>query len=85
MWMVCDEILLVWKLSSENYAGNQDKCAGLEMKDKELLVAVLMVPVIVKAMLNKNLLNLLDCLGKQAFGIKAQVVEVKMVLEKCRC
>ena len=34
------------------------------MKDKELLVAVLMVPVIVKAMLNKNLLNLLDCLGK---------------------
>ena len=85
MWVVCDEILLVWKINSEKYGGNQDKCAGLEMKDKELLVVVLMVPVIAKAMLNKNLLKLLDCLGKQASGIKAQVVEVKMVLEKCRC
>ena len=85
MWVVWHEILLAWKINSEKYAGNQYKCARLDMKDKELLVVVFMVPVIVKAMLNKNLLKLLDCLGKQAIGIKAQVVEVKMVFEKCRC
>ena len=79
MWVVCDEILLVWKMNSEKYAGNQDKCAG--MKDQELLVVVLMVPVIVKAMSNKNLLKLLYCLGKLAFEMKEQVVEVMMVFE----
>ena len=53
-WVVCDEILLVWKMNSEKHAGNQDKCAGLEIKDQELLVMVLMGLVIVKAMPNKN-------------------------------
>ena len=30
MWVVCDEILLVWKMGSEKYAGNWDKCAGMK-------------------------------------------------------
>ena len=79
MWVVCDEILLVWKMNSEKYAENQDKCAG--MKDQELLVVVLMVPVIVNTMSNKNLLKLLYCLGKLVFEMKEYVVDVMMVFE----
>ena len=40
------------------------------MNDKELLAVVLMVPVTVKAMSNKNLSKLLHCLGKLAFNMK---------------
>ena len=40
-----------------------------------------MVPVIVKAMSNKNLLKLLYCLGKLAFEMKEQVVEGMIVFE----
>ena len=40
-----------------------------------------MVPVIMKAMLNKNLLKLLYCFGKLAFDMKESVVEVMMVFE----
>ena len=81
IWVVCDEILVVWKMNSEKYAGNQDKCAVLEMKDQKLLVVVLMVLVIVKTMPNKNLLKWLYCLEKLAFGMKEQVVEVMMLFE----
>ena len=59
MWVVCDEILLVWKMNSEKYAGNWDKCA--KMKDFELIV---------KAMSEKNLLRLVYCLGKLLFEMK---------------
>ena len=31
--VVCDEILLAWKINSEKEAGNQDKCAGLVIKN----------------------------------------------------
>ena len=79
MWVVCDEILLAWKMNSEKHAGNQDKCAG--MKDQELLVVMLTVPVILKATSNKNLLKLLYCLGKLGFEMKEQVVEGMMVFE----
>ena len=79
MSVVCDEIFLVWTMNSEKPAGKQDKCAGIE--DQELLVVVLMVPVIVKSMSDNNLLKLLYCLGKLAFEMKEQVVEVMMVFE----
>ena len=78
MWLVCDEIFLVWKINLEKDAWNQDKCAG--MNDQELLVVVVM-PVIVQAMSNKNLLKLLYCLGKLVFEMKEQMVEVMMVFE----
>ena len=42
MWVVCNEIFLVWKMNSEKHAGDQDKRAELEMKDQELQVVVLM-------------------------------------------
>ena len=42
---------------------------------------VLTVPVIVKAMSNRDLLKLLYCLGKLAFERKEYVVEVMMVFE----
>ena len=42
---------------------------------------VLMVPVIVKAMSNKDFLKLLYCLGNLAFERKEYVVEVMMVFE----
>ena len=54
---MCDEILLVWKMNFEKHTRNWDKCAGLEIKDKELLVVVLMVTVIVKAMSNTDFLS----------------------------
>ena len=42
---------------------------------------MLTVPVILKAISNKNLLKLLYCLGKLAFEMKEQVVEGMMVFE----
>ena len=42
---------------------------------------VLMVPVIVKAISNKDLLKLLYCLGKLAFEREEYVVEVMVVFE----
>ena len=68
MQVACDDILVVWKMNTEKHAGNLDKCAG--MQDQQLLVVVLMVPLIMKAMSNKDLLKLLYCLGKLAFEIK---------------
>ena len=55
--VVCDEIPFERQINSDKQAGNQDKCARLEMKDKDV-VLMLAVPVIVKAMSNKNLLKL---------------------------
>ena len=55
--VVCDEILFERQINSEKQAWNQDKCAGLEMKDKDVML-MLAMPVIVKAMSNKNLLKL---------------------------
>ena len=42
---------------------------------------MLTVPVILKAISNKNLLKLLYCLGKLAFEMEEQVVEGMMVFE----
>ena len=67
MQVACNEILVVWKMNTEKHAGNLDKCAGI--KDQELLVVVLMVPLTVKAMSNKDLLKLMYCLGKLAFEL----------------
>ena len=44
-------------------------------------MVMLTVPVILKAISNKNLLKLLYCLGKLAFEMKEQVVEGMMVFE----
>ena len=30
MWLVYDEVLLVWKISSEKHAENYDKCGGMK-------------------------------------------------------
>ena len=81
MWMVCDDIVLEWKMNSEKHAWNQDKRVELEIQDQELLVVMLMVAVTVKAMSNMNLLKLLYYLGKLEFEIKEQVMEVMMVFE----
>ena len=44
-------------------------------------MVMLTVPVILKAISNKNLLKLLYYLGKLAFEMKEQVVEGMMVFE----
>ena len=54
-------------MNFEKHAGNWDKCAGFDIKDKMLLVVVLMVTVTAKAMSNISLSKLLNCLGKLVF------------------